>query len=313
MAHFPERLSLPKKVTAARRARNKQLIRSALQGSAIRGIIIVAEVIGVLYFGSASLFMDAVASTIDVLFTFLLIACIKIADRPPDREHPFGHGRYEPIFGLQISLILALVGFAATIQQILHLFEPIQKTSFAGPVWLIPFAAVVLLEICYRIVMRAAKQQDSPAVSADAIHYRIDSLTSAIATIALLIATYSPSYSDVFDHLGAVIISLIMIGLGFFAAKKNLNQLLDRTPQQQYFDRVREASKKVEGVLGTEKILIQQYGPDAHVDIDIEVNPKLSVERAHEISQRVRLEIQREWPNVRDVTVHIEPFYPNDH
>lgn len=65
--------------------------------------------------------------------------------------------------------------------------------------------------------------------------------------------------------------------------------------------------------MDTEKTRIQLYGPDAHVDIDIEVDPELSVQKAHKISQEVRIEIQKAWPAVRDVTVHIEPYYPNDH
>jgi divalent metal cation (Fe/Co/Zn/Cd) transporter len=76
---------------------------------------------------------------------------------------------------------------------------------------------------------------------------------------------------------------------------------------------VKEAALKVEGVLATEKVLIQSYGPDAHVDIDIEVAPNLSVEVAHKLTQKVRAEIQKAWPAVRDVIVHIEPYYPGDH
>ena len=77
--------------------------------------------------------------------------------------------------------------------------------------------------------------------------------------------------------------------------------------------RVRNAAMTVTGVCDTEKIRIQQYGPDAHVDIDVEVDPTLSVEQAHTISQHVRTKIQIAYPNVQDVVVHIEPYYPDDH
>ena len=88
---------------------------------------------------------------------------------------------------------------------------------------------------------------------------------------------------------------------------------MDRIPEDRFFNTVRQAAKHVEGVLETEKIRIQRYGPDAHVDIDIEVDPGLTVEVAHAISQKVRVEIQKAWPAVRDVTVHIEPYYSGDH
>jgi hypothetical protein len=97
------------------------------------------------------------------------------------------------------------------------------------------------------------------------------------------------------------------------AAKNNIHQLLDRTPDDSYFTLVRDAAMKASGVHATEKILIQVYGPDAHVSIDVEVDPHLSVEVAHEITQKVRHEIQVAWPAVRDVIVHVEPYYEGDH
>ncbi|MFG0294568.1 MAG: cation diffusion facilitator family transporter, partial [Maioricimonas sp. JB045] len=80
-----------------------------------------------------------------------------------------------------------------------------------------------------------------------------------------------------------------------------------------HFDRVRTSAMRVEGVQDVEKLRIQQAGPDAHVDIDIEVDPEMSVADAHVITQHVRAQIQADWPFVRDVVVHVEPFYRDDH
>jgi len=148
---------------------------------------------------------------------------------------------------------------------------------------------------------------------ADAYHYRVDALTSVVATIALFIGQYSSDFAGLFDHLGAVVIACMMIGLGFSALRANFNQLVDKKPNPVYFQWVREAALSVKGTHETEKIRIQISGPDAHVDIDIEVDPHMSVEKAHKISQEVRAAIQKKWPQVRDVTVHIEPYYPDDH
>ena len=104
-----------------------------------------------------------------------------------------------------------------------------------------------------------------------------------------------------------------MVCIGCAAAWSNLDQILDRIPSKEYFKRVHIAALSVQGVLATEKVRIQSYGPDAHVSIDIEVDPHLTVEIAHEITQKVRLAIQLAWPAVRDVIVHVEPFYENDH
>ena len=313
MKRFPDPISLPGSVFLMRRERLNQLMSSSKKGIAIRLTIIAFEMIGVLLFGSSALMMDALSSLMDVASTLLLILFLKLAAKPPDSNHPFGHGRYEPLMGLQLGLLMIVVGGVMLFQQSFQLFATTHPEKINAYIWLIPALAVVLLELCYHIVMGAAKRQNSPALAADAIHYRIDSITSILATIALVLAAYLPEWSQQLDHAGAIFIAVLMILVGINAARNNLDQIMDRKPDKQFFDKVRTAALRVDGVHDTEKIRIQQYGPDAHVDIDIEVDPLLSVDLAHSISQKVRVEIQKEWPAVRDVTVHIEPYYPHDH
>ncbi len=313
MDQFPPKLKLPTYVNQTRVQREKSLLLSASYGIAIRFTVVLFELVGVWFFGSAALLLDAVASLVDIGSSLLLLLFIKLASRPPDTNHPFGHGRYEPLIGLQLGIMLVCIGIYAGIRQIFHVSDPISAELIDPRTFIFPLVAMVLLEICYRILSHTAKAQNSPALVADAFHYRVDAITSMFATIALILAAIIPAWGHVADHIGAIAISGFMIVTGFFASKENVNQLLDHTPDNSYFERVKKAAHLVQGVLGTEKIRIQSYGPDSHVDIDIEVEPKLSVEVAHKISQEVRLEIQKEWPMVRDVTVHIEPYYPNDH
>lgn len=312
MPLYPAPVLPPESVKKSRDERVRQLITSCLYGVGIRSSIIIAELIGVMLFGSASLLMDALSSLVDIASSILLVICIKLASRPPDANHPFGHGRYEPLVGLQLGLLMLFTGGAMFFQQVFAIAT--SEARIIDPkAWIIPFAAVILLEICYQIVIQVAKRQHSPALAADAVHYRIDSLTSVCATIALIAAAYFPAWSATIDHLGAILIALLMMVIGVYAARQNLNQVMDHKPDNEYFARVRTAALRVDGVRETEKIRIQLYGPDAHIDIDIEVDPALSVEVAHAISQQVRVEIQKEWPLVQDVTVHLEPYYPNDH
>jgi cation diffusion facilitator family transporter len=310
---FPEPIPLPPSVSDLRKKRLQEISKASKRGIFVRLAIIGAELLGVLLFGSSALLMDALSSSLDIAASILLLFGIRWADKPPDEDHPFGHGRYEPLIGLQLGLMLALIGGSMLIQQGFHLSFEKHDYAIDSHAWIIPAVAVILLEICYRVVMRTAVRENSPALAADAIHYRIDGLASLFATVALILGAFYPNWSLTFDHLGAILIAILMLVLGIIAAKKNIHQLMDRIPDPPFFERVKQAALRVAGVQGTEKIRIQLYGPDAHVDIDIEVDPQLSVELAHGLSQQVRAEIQKEWPAVRDVTVHIEPFYPGDH
>lgn len=313
MPQYPDPIALPNEVLEKRKERMRFLVLSCLGGVFFRSAIIIGELIGVYFFGSAALLMDALTSLIDVFSTLLLLICIKWAARPPDANHPFGHGRFEPLVGLQLGLFMALIGMGMIVKEVGHFGSESEDVIINPKLWIIPFLAAILLETCYQVVTRIAKKHHSPALAADAAHYRIDALTSVCATIALVIAAYYPEKSHMIDHAGAIVISFLMIGIGFNAAWENMQQLLDARPEAKFFAKVKKAAKRVEGVRETEKIRIQLYGPDAHVDIDVEVDPQLPVEVAHKISQEVRAEIQKDWPAVRDVTVHIEPYYPNDH
>ncbi len=312
MKRFPDPIKVPGEVPAARQRRIKALVRSTMQGIWVRLLIAAVELVTAVTFGSAALFMDALATTIDVATSVFLIFCFKFADRPPDKNHPFGHGRLEPLAGLQLGILLIVIGVGMGVYQVTNAVT--EPEHIINPyLWIIPFGATLLLEFCYQLIMHSAKKQHSPALAADAWHYRIDALTSFAAGMTLVLVAMYPMMGSMIDNLGAFFISIMMIVAGYKAARKNLNQLIDTTPAADFFDKVKTAALRVEGVLATEKIRIQQYGPDAHVNIDIEVEPYLTVEAAHTISQKVRVEIQKEWPFVRDVTVHIEPFYPNDH
>lgn len=313
MAKFPKPLSLPTHVYASRAKRHSQVMAAAKLGISFRLFVIIFELVGVALTHSSALFLDAVSSLTDVISSLFLVFCIKLAQRPPDQNHPFGHGRYEPLGGLLLGILMMVLGGVLFVQQLFGIFQEQFHSHIHSWAWVFPAISMIALEIAYRLLIRTAKQQHSPALAADAVHYRVDSLTSLLATIALGTAFFWPEWGFTIDHLGAIAIALFMIGIGVMASRENFHQLMDRVPEPEFFKRVKQAALKAAGVEGTEKIRIQQYGPDAHVDIDIEVNPSLTVAKAHKISQQVRVEIQKAWPSVRDVTVHIEPYYPGDH
>ncbi len=310
---FPDPIDLPPSYTIARAERKLELVESIWRGAGIRFLIVLLEIAGFFIFGSFALLIDGIASGIDILFSVLLLIGIRVADKPPDEDHPFGHGRYEPLAGLQLSIFMIIGGGLLALQQFYSAIGHEGKEMISPVAWLIPLAAVVLLEICYRFMMRYAQKNHSPALKAEAVHFRIDALNSLFAMAALILAAFFPATGEMFDHFGASLIAFLMVVIGISAARSNIHQLMDKIPDKEYFHLVRETAGRVEGVLGTEKLRIQLSGPDAHVDIDVEVDPKINVEEAHLISQHVRAEIQRKWPSVRDVMVHLEPFYPNDH
>lgn len=313
MSKFPEAIPINRKVAQSRLQRRKELLLSARRGVFLRGAIILAEIIGFALCGSSALFLDALSGSVDIVASLVLIWCIRMADRPPDSNHPMGHGRFEPIAGLLVGFLLVFLGVGSSVEQLKSMFSGNRGPMIEPAIWVIPLFALILLEISHQMLKKVAKRKNSPALMADAVHYRIDALTSLFALVALCMAAIFPEKAHFFDHLGAMFIAGFMVVVGIISAKKNIHQLLDTSPPSEDYLSVREAALSVEGVLATEKLKLQVYGPDAHVGIDIEVDPQLSVAESHRITQKVRRAIQLKLPQVRDVIVHVEPFYPGDH
>lgn len=310
---FPDPVKPPEYVEVARKKRCEAITHSVKIGTAVRLFIIMLELVGVIWYGSATLLLDALATCVDVISSILLIIFIRLAERPPDDDHPFGHGRYEPLAGLHLGLFLIVIGVTMLAKQSFNLYAEEHQELLSPYLWGIPAVAVILLELAYRYMRRVAKETKSSALLAEAAHFRVDIITSIVALMALLFASIYTNSGQIFDHFGAMIISIFMVCLGLSAAKENLQQLMDKRPDEKYFEIVKGAACRAEGVEDVEKIKIQLFGPDAHVSVDVEVDPQLSVFEAHEITQHVRAEIQKDWPSVRDVIVHVEPYFPGDH
>lgn len=310
---FPEPLELSDDVSRTRRRRTARLIKVSWMGISVRLFVITVELIGLWFLGHSVLLVDALASSADVLTSLAILFAIRLAERPPDADHPFGHGRFEPLAGFQLGLLILVVGAATFGYQLFAAINHGQSEIIGWISWMIPLAAAILLEFTCRIVLKMARQEKSSAMIAEAYHYRVDAITSFVAALGLVIASQIPVFGHLIDHITAMILAIIMIYLGWIAARENLNELTDKIPHQDYFDQVKASALKVEGVLDVEKVRIQTAGPDAHVNIDIEVNPNETVDQAHLTAQQVRHQIQLDWPTVREVVVHVEPFYEADH
>lgn len=315
----PSPVSFPEPVSSASDAgqfhtrRARELLRAAWIGIALRCAVIALELGGALCLGYAVLFVDALASMFDVFASVGIVVAIRLAARPPDEDHPFGHGRLEPLAGMQLGLLVSAAGIWLAVQNLWGAVLTPPAAEIKRWAWLLPAASAAVLEVSARVVRSMGDRQQSTALVAEAYHYRVDAATSVLAAVGLLAAANYPAQGHRVDHMSALLLAAIMIGLGVLATRRNYHQVLDRAPDGEHFEHVRAAAMGVAGVQGVEKIRIQHAGPDAHVDIDIEVAPAMNVADAHVIAQHVRSRIQSAWPAVRDVVVHVEPYFPDDH
>jgi len=230
---------------------------------------------------------------------------LKVAARPPDPTHPYGHGKAEPIAAVIVSIGVLAAALGLAIQSVREIFLP-----HHGPA---PFTLVVLIvavivkEILFRYVIRFGRNVESTAVQTDAWHHRTDAITSIAAFIGISVALIGGEPWQSADDWAALFACALIGANGYRLLRPALFEIMDTAPRGAIVDAVRNAAAAVPGVIEVEKCLMRKMGLDFYVDLHVGVDGRISVEEGHEIAHQVKAAIQQNDSRVVDVLVHIEP------
>ncbi|NOS99977.1 MAG: cation transporter [Phycisphaerales bacterium] len=272
---------------------------------AINTGLAVIKLAGGLLGHSYALVADAIESLGDIFSAAIVRAGLVIAARPPDEDHPYGHGKAEPLAALAVAILL--IGGAAVISY--HaVFEIMSPHQAPAPFTLGILAAVIVLkEAVYRHLSRVGADVGSTALCADAWHHRGDALTSAAAAVGITVALIGgPGYESA-DDWAALAACVIILANGTRFARTAIAELMDTRPPDDIANAISEVARRVDGARFVEKVVIRKVGPWLYADLHVEVDPELTVRRGHEIAHRVKDAVVGAFTNVADVLVHIEP------
>jgi len=280
--------------------------RIAIVSMAVSGMLAVAKLIAGWLGGSASVVADGVESAGDVLASSIVLLGLTVAARPPDKNHPYGHGRFETLTGLVTGLGLALVGAGIiwkSMQNVGLRHSP--PAAYA----LVPVAAsVVLKAVMGALKLRIGRRIRSAALVADAWNDTVDILSGSVALLAVGLSLYDPDRFLAADHYGGAAIGCIVILLGLRVVHETSLTLMDTMPDEEMMATIRKAALTVPGALDVEKCYARKTGLRYHVDLHLEVDPDLTVRRSHAIAEQVRNRVKEEIGWVEDVLVHVEPY-----
>ncbi|GIU79941.1 MAG: cation transporter [Bryobacteraceae bacterium] len=280
--------------------------RIAIASMAVSGVLALAKLIAGWLAGSASVIADGVESAGDVLASSIVLLGLTVAARPPDENHPYGHGRFETLTGLITGLGLALVGAGIiwkSLQDVGLRHQP--PAAYA----LIPVAASVILKaVMAGLKLRIGRRIRSSALVADAWNDTVDILSGSVALLAVGLALYDPDRFLAADHYGGAAIGVIVILLGLRVVHETSLTLMDTMPDAQMMASIRASALKVPGALDVEKCYARKTGLRYHVDLHLEVDPELTVRRSHAIAEEVRNRVKADLAWVEDVLVHVEPY-----
>lgn len=258
-------------------------------------------VIGLLT-GSLGILSEALHSGLDLIAAIITLFAVRISDKPPDHDHHYGHGKVENLSALIETLLLLITCIWIIYEAISRLTTG--KLEIEVNVWsYVVIISSILIDISRsRALKKAAVKHNSQALEADALHFSTDVWSSGVVLLGLVCANFGFFYAD---SVAALFVAVIVISVSYRLGKRSIDVLLDRTPAD-ILERINEALKEIPGVLHYHDVRIRTAGADTFVDLNIHVDPKLSIEKAHEISHHVQEIIQGRVQRCK-VHVHEEP------
>ena len=280
-----------------------QGIGITLLGSAVNAGLVALK-LGLGFFGSSmALVADGVHSLSDLATDLVVLGGIRLASRPADRSHAFGHGKFETLAGVLVALALIGAGVWLIREAAVGLAHP-QGAPRSGLVMAVAGVSILAKEALYRATTRIALRLHSTALQANAWHHRSDALSS----VAVLLggATMALGY-PIGDKVAAIAVGGMVLMAAARILRRAFHELLEGALSEEEKLAISQAIESVEGVQGWHQLRTRRLGRQALVDVHIQVDPNLSVIRAHKIATQVEQAVSRSLDGLASVVVHVEP------
>ncbi len=281
-------------------------IRWAQAGLLVNAVLVLVKLIAGIAGNANALVADAVESSADIFSSLIVWMGLSIAAKPADEDHPYGHGKAEPLAAAVVSLMLLGAAVGISIMSIREIVTP---HHLPAPFTLFVAAGVIIIkELLYQRVSRVGKEVGSTAVTADAWHHRADATSSLAAFIGISIALWGGPGWEAADDWAALVAALLVAINGVRTLRPAISGLMDEAPDQSVKERALQAALRVPGVKYVENLNVRGSGLGFYVDLHVQADPTMSLEDAHEIAAKVKYAIRDAIPSVVSVLVHMEPY-----
>ncbi len=272
-------------------------------------LALVKWIVGTLS-GSHALIADAVHSASDIPGSLAVLIGIKAANQPPDRDHPYGHGKAESIAAIIVAVLLFLIGIQMCRSSVMSFFGEIKAP---GTIAIYPLMlSIVLKEWMFRYKYNLGKRINSQALIVNAYEHRSDVFSSFAALIGIAAAIIGGkleiSWLEYADPVAGVFVSLLVLKMGWSLGIESIHRALDHVLHDEDTVHFFDAVLMVEGVKRIDSLYAREHGHYVIIDLKIAVNPQVTVEVGHKIATSVREKLMT-FSNVHDVLVHVNPYY----
>jgi cation diffusion facilitator family transporter len=278
-------------------------MRSSLVGIGANLVLAAFKCVAGYLGHSFALVADGVESFSDVVSSTIVFFGLKFAIKPPDEDHPYGHGKAEPIASILVSLALIVAAVFIGVESIRRIEEP-HPLPLPYTLWVL-LAVVGVKVVLSRYVSAVGRGLESSAIESDAWHHLSDAITSGFAFVGISVALWTRNPAA--DDWAALCASPVIIFNAYRKLRHPMAELLDAKPSPEIERQIRSIAAKVPGVVGLEKCEVRKVGFSYYVNLHVIVDRKISVSQGHGIAHEVEDTVLRSAPRVAEVLVHVEP------
>ncbi|MBS0664545.1 MAG: cation transporter [Verrucomicrobia bacterium] len=291
---------------AATRQRAHDSAQLVLRGIGLNLLLAIVKFAGGIFGHTYALIADAAESLLDILSSLLVWTGFRVAGRPPDADHPYGHGKAEALAGLGVAVFIFLMAAWLAVQAVHEILTP-----HVGPSWwtLVLLAAVITSKVIFSRKMGVAGAQvGSTALGIEALHHWSDALTSGAAFVGISIALWGGRGWETADDWAALFACVIIAVNGYGMFARALGDVMDTAAPANFEHEVRSLALTVPGVRALDKVRVRKSGLSHLVDIQVRVDGNLTVRAGHDIAHAVKDALLGSSPlAITDVSVHVEP------
>lgn len=255
---------------------------------------------------SNAMISDAIHSASDVFSTFVVIIGIKLASKEPDKEHPYGHERLECVAAIILAVVLFITGLGIGMDALKNIING-NYSGLQVPGILALIAAIVSIvskEGMYWYTRYYAKKIDSSALMADAWHHRSDAFSSIGALIGIGGARLG---FPVMDSIASLVIFVFIVKAAFDIFKDAMDKMVDHSCDEETEKQIYDCVMKNENVMGIDLLQTRIFGNKIYVDVEIQADASYTLQEAHTIAETVHNDIERNFPKVKHIMVHVNP------
>ncbi|MBQ4427792.1 MAG: cation transporter [Oscillospiraceae bacterium] len=267
-------------------------------------VLTLVKLLAGIFSRSGAMISDAVHSASDVLSTVIVLIGVRLASKEADREHPFGHERYESVAAIVLAVILFSTGLLIGVEGLRKIVSR-EELSVPGPLALAAaVVSIIVKEVMYRYTARAAKAIDSDALMADAWHHRSDALSSVGALVGIGGAMLGFRY---LDPAASIVISVFVLKAAVDIFRDASEKTIDTSADEKTEAAIIEAVSAVEGVKHIDLLLTREFGSRIYVELEIAVDGEMPLREAHAIAEAAHDKVESAFPQVKHVFVHVNP------